>query len=60
MIKVTKLDDCFVVSEDDTWVPGTYETEKSVFGTILKHNRPGISAYGQEVVIKNDFVKVEI
>lgn len=29
MIKVTKLDDCFVVSEDGTWVEGTFETEKA-------------------------------
>jgi len=33
-------------------------TKKSMFGVIIKHNRPGDFTYGREVSIKNDFVRV--
>lgn len=34
-------------------------TAKSMFVKVLKHNRPG-TASGDEVVVRNDFVKVEV
>lgn len=33
-------------------------TDKSMFAEILKHNRPGESGVGEEVVVRNDFINV--
>lgn len=35
-------------------------TEKSIFAKIVKHNRSGNYKVDEEVIVKNDFVKVEV
>lgn len=34
-------------------------TAKSMFAKILKHNRHGEYSYGEEVIVRNDFVKID-